>query len=328
MNGPEKVITNQYNLVENFERNPVLFLGEKSVVSFEEVDEKRREAGADLLYVCDFAIDGIEEFEKDDYFFQREKVINIDHHSASPNYKRHISSANLAIEYIKNHPDFLADAKALTHHTDCDSVLSTALMAGIIQPEEKFGVAAIAADHTGEANDIADLLQALKDGPNGEGGDKSSSEDNRSKYLYSLEQLQNLLTGKELDPRAKELYEKRLQERKMLQEMITSGQVKYAGNNQEVAYIETGADKFDATLLAGLLPNTKVIFTARQNEEGKTIIGVRMGLAMEEGSDLRDIMRGINEPFGGRWNAGSNKRKGGSDSSARQIAQKIANYLS
>lgn len=36
------------------------------------------------------------------------------------------------------------------NHTDCDSVLSSAIIRGILPPEKRFGDAAIAADHTGE----------------------------------------------------------------------------------------------------------------------------------------------------------------------------------
>lgn len=316
----------QYNLIEKFNERPVLFLPEKSVISYEEVKKIKQESGANILYACDFNIEGIEEFEKEGYF-KREQIVNIDHHSESPNYRRHISSANLAIEFIRNNPDFLTDTKAITHHTDCDSVLSTLLMSGILKPEERFGIAAIAADHTGEPNEIADLLQALKDGPEGETGEKNTPERNRDKYLFCLEQLQNLLAGKDLDIRARKLYEKRLQERQLLQDVIAEGRIKYAGSNGEVAYIETEQEKFDATLLIGLIPNAKIIFTARQGENGKTIINVRLGLAMKESIDLRDIMNNVQEPFGGRWNAGANKRKGGSDSSPQEIAERIANYL-
>lgn len=323
----EKENIGQYqNLLEKFDRNPVIFLPEASLVSFEEVEMARQEFGANLMYACDFTIDGIERFEKDGYF-QREKIINIDHHSESPNFKRYISSANLAIQFVKNHPDFLVDTRVLTHHVDCDSVLSTAIMSGVLQPEERFGVAAIAADHTGEANNIADLLQGIESAMSGEASEKSTSEQNLSKYLYSLEQLQNLLTGKELDEKAKEFLARRLEKRELLQNLIAHDQIKYVGENEEVAYMETDQEKFDATMLIGLLPNTKVIFTTRQVEEGKTIVNARLGKAIKTGTDLRDIMNAINEPFGGRWNAGANRRKGGTDSSAEDIAIKIAEYL-
>lgn len=314
------------NLIERFEKNPILFLPEKSNIAFEELDKMRLEVGATVLYACDFSIDGIEEFEKEGYF-ERDGIVNIDHHSESPNYKKYISSANLAMEYIKNHPDFLIGSRALTHHTDCDSVLSSALMSGILLPEERFGDAVIAADHTGEANEIADLLQALKDGPSGEVKEKSTAEKNKEKYLYALRQLQKFLTGEELDEEARKLYEKRLKERLFLQEIIRRGDLKYSGANNEVAYLETDQEKFDATLLVGLLPNAKIIFTARKGVDDKTIINVRLGRAIKPGTDLRDIMDNANEPFGGRWNAGANKRKGGSISTPAEIAKKITSVL-
>jgi hypothetical protein len=314
------------NLVEKFRENPVLFLPEQSVISFEGVEKVREESGADLIYACDFNIDGIEPFEKDGYF-EWGHVVNIDHHSESPNYRRRISSANLAIQYLKSHSDFLAGSKALTHHTDCDSVLSTAIMSGILPPEDRFGVAAIAADHTGEPNEIADLLQALKDGPDEENTGKNSPERNQGKYLYMLEQLQNFLTGKDLDGKAQRLYEKRLNERQLLKEIVTEGNVKYLGNNGEFACIETEHDNFDPTLLISLLPTAKIILVARQGEDGRTMIGARLGLAMLGSADLRDVMKGAREPFGGRWNAGANKRKGGTSSKVMEVAEKIEAYV-
>ena len=311
------------NLIEKFNRRPVIFLPEKSIVTCEEVEVARVESGADILYVCDLCIEGIEPFEKEGYF-EKGRIINIDHHNESKNYKRYISSANLALEYIRNHPNFLDGTKALTHHTDCDSVLSTALMSGILEPDDKFGVAAIAADHTGVANEIADLLQSIRDGQDGDTGEKSTPETNKRKYLYSLEQLQNLLNGRKLDSKAQELYEKRLQERELLKNMINSGKFQFAGKNNEIVYLQSEKEKFDATLIIGLFPQAKIIFTSKQSSDGKTIINVRLGLAVSEGSDVREIMTAIKEPFGGRWDAVANRRKGGSDSSAKEIADKMA----
>jgi hypothetical protein len=321
-----QINNNQGNFVEKFNEHPVMFLSEKSVISYEEVEKVRQESGAKLIYACDFNIEGIEQFEKDGYF-QREKVVNLDHHGESPNYKRHISSTNLALKYIEEHPDFLDGTQTLAHHTDCDSILSSAMMSGIIDPDEKFGVAAIAADHTGVPNEIADLLQAIKDGPEGKTGEKSTPEYNKYKYIYALEQLQNLLKGEKIDEKALELYQKRLGERELLKNMLDEEKFKFVGENNEVAYLESGQEKFDATLLTGLFPSAKVIFTARKSSDGKTIVNVRLGSAVPDGSDIREIMTAIGEPFGGRWNAGANKRKGGSDSSAEQIAEKLVSYF-
>lgn len=321
MKGPEAKDQYYYELVEAFKERPVLLLSEKPVVSYEEVDAVREAAGAETLYACDFAIDGIEAYEKEGYF-EHDKVINIDHHSRSENFMRVVSSTNLAIEYVGSHPDFLAGSRAITHHTDCDSILSTVVMSGILPPEERFGVAAIAADHTGEQNEIADLLQALKDGPEN-GLWPTTAEGNEKKYLFALEQLQNLLRGKELDARADELYRRRLYERKLLRDMIESGKVKQENG---VAWLKACEEKYDATLLIGLLPEAKVIFIARL-ENGKTVINARIGMALGAPSDLREVMTGINEPFGGRWNAGANRRKGGTDTSPEEIAHKLSAYL-
>jgi hypothetical protein len=74
---------------------------------------------------------------------------------------RSVSSANLALAHIAAHGRASRDATVVVTHADCDSVLSAGLMAGVLEPRATYGEAALAADHTGEANDIADLLQAL-----------------------------------------------------------------------------------------------------------------------------------------------------------------------
>lgn len=47
-------------------------------------------------------------------------------------------------------------------HSDCDSILCAWLVSGRLEPDDRFGAAAIAADHTGAADPIADLLQAIE----------------------------------------------------------------------------------------------------------------------------------------------------------------------
>jgi hypothetical protein len=65
----------------------------------------------------------------------------------------------LAIQHVTNVG--VPTCAVVINHTDCDSVLSSGTASGHLEPLKEYGVAAIAADHTGEENDIADLLQAL-----------------------------------------------------------------------------------------------------------------------------------------------------------------------
>lgn len=113
------------------------------------------------------------------------RLTNIDHHANRACMQRIVSSANLALLRVKQRGAAPSSSHILINHTDCDSVLSSALVAGDIPPLPVFGEAAIAADHTGEANPIADLLQGL---------------DAKRDYDLSLRNLHLLLRREPLEP--------------------------------------------------------------------------------------------------------------------------------
>src|SRR5882757_4573540 len=57
-------------------------------------------------------------------------IVNVDHHADAPRFHHHVSSGNLAIEYRKTHaPD--ASTAVLINHTDCDSIISSAILSGL-----------------------------------------------------------------------------------------------------------------------------------------------------------------------------------------------------
>lgn len=230
--------------------------------------------------------------------FQKDNILNIDHHFPISDFSRNISSTNLAISYVKKNGSVDKDTLVVINHTDCDSILSSAIMRGILPPDDKFGIAAIAADHTGEENEIGDLLNALDDDRNIE---------------LSLRNLELLLNGAQLEPRAKELLKKRENERerakviaKEKMKITPSGNIYYAELDKEV----------ESELMPPLLPKAKIIvlITPAINEEtGKPAIEVkaRLGLAAPEGIFLKKFMQKVDPIWSGRWNAGSDKRNGG-----------------
>jgi hypothetical protein len=172
------------------------------------------------------------------------------------------------------------------------------IMTGALKPEEEFGQAAIAADHTGEENQIADLLSALTD---------------QRDVELSLRNLELLLLKKPLEPKAQQLLEKRYQERakafKIAREVFTSrGQVYFAKTDEEI----------DVVLLQALMPNAAIIILSYPRINDKTgeklpgyEVKVRLGLAAPQGADIREIMKEVDFNFAGRWNAGNNGRRGG-----------------
>ncbi len=311
----------KYELIEALKEKPVMLLAEKSEYTFEELEAIQKEHGAEILFACDFLIKGVEEYEKEGYF-QNGKIINLDHHSdALSLIGKKISSANMVIEYLKTHPEDFGKKMILvsTHHTDCDSTLSTLILNGILPPEDRFGEAAICADHTGKPNEIADLMQALKHGPTGIAGDNATAEQNAKKYNFLVRNLQLFLNNEPIEPEAQKLLERHITQRSELTEIRERSEYKSHGDNGEIVYIETDPNsKFDATMLVDIFPDAKIIFTyfkkeTKNKETGEItsgyVVNARAGQSVEHGFDLREIMTDAGEPFGGRWGGGANKRK-------------------
>ncbi len=303
------------NWSERLKEKPIYLLPEAQNYTIQQL--KAKFPGKKLV-VCDFNVEGLDleaDYQKQ---INKDDILNIDHHSDKPEMERQISSTNLAIEYIKENGLPPEDWEYIAHHTDADSVLSNALMRGILPNDDesmkKFGAAAIAADHTGQENEIADLLQAVRD---------------RRDLSYSLEQLQLLLDSKPLDPEAQKLLEKRYVDREKLRQMAESGEFRVVGG---VAYAVLKAET-DGALVPALLPEADVVllFSPLKADTTKWEVKFRVGVNAPEGFSLRKLGIGTVDPaFGGRWNAGGNRRGGGTDmvpdEYAKRIAELVKNY--
>ena len=250
-------------------------------------------APAGTLYACDFAVDGVEDFAPRPWGYERGRIINIDHHADTPAMRRRVSSTNLALLRVAAHGIAGADETVVINHTDCDSVLSAALLCGDLEPSNELGVAAIAADHTGDENAIADLLQAL---------------DKRRDYAYSLDNLRRLLAGQPLDADAQTELAKRAAQRHSAAELVAAG-----GFNQRegVAYAVTAQPIF-GELLPPLLPDARLIllFSPRADDAGKWNCKARIGNAAPADTPFSRLLKAVDAGYGGRWNAGSNTRAG------------------
>lgn len=257
------------------------------------------------LFVCDFYVKESEQGIKQPFGLEFKNVTNIDHHAPIPEMSGHISSGILASRYVqKNGP--ISKGIILINHCDCDSIISSFLMAGIIQPDKKFDNAVIAADHTGVDNEIADLLQSIQYNRN---------------VLFITKNLFLFLEGKEIEPEAQKLVKKKQEEKKLIQSMITGGKVKTVG---DVVVIVT-KEEIDPTFAIKSMPEAKVIIAAYpRTDNNKWNVRVRLGQAAE------DIELNTMEipDFGGRWNAGSTRRTGGTDIPPEEYAQIINEKIS
>ncbi len=226
---------------------------------------------------------------------------NIDHHAPVPAMARQVSSTNLALIRVAELGIHEAGPVLLTH-TDCDSVLSAAIVADRLEPGEHYGVAAIAADHTGAENPIADLLQAVQDERNVE---------------YSLEMLRLLETGLPLPPKAAARLDARRRGRERAAEAIHSGRFERYGNVWSASFDR----EVDGEFFPALMPEAAVIVIGSPHPTvaGRWAIKVRRGRAMPAGMTLDDLeLDRIDSAYGGRWNAGSTKRGGGSTLQAEE----------
>jgi hypothetical protein len=264
---------------------------------------------------CDFYIANIEQTSPITGGFNHrdEQVKNIDHHAPVHEMFRHISSGNLAAEYVEAFGIVPPDTHVVINHTDCDSIISSLIVRGHIPPNAVFDRAVIAADHTGEENRIADLLQAL---------------DPKRDLNFSARNLGHLLTGQPLEPEAARLLQARDEGRALTQQLIQSGNVQHFGKVALVPYQEGLRNEF----LPAVLPDSAVILMAGEphqlngkSSEGRTTSRLRLGLSAPEGFTIFDLQipEYVDSAYGGRWNAGANRRGGGTNLDPAVYAKQV-----
>lgn len=246
------------------------------------------------VVACDFYVEGAERGQEEPGGYRIGRLLNVDHHAPTARMSRMVSSTNLAIAQVQAAPAD-ADARMVINHTDCDSILSSAIMAGLLPPDPRYGAAAIAADHTGDEDPIADLLQAI---------------DPFRDVSFSLRSLRALERGELLDPAALERLDDRRRRRERAERYVAEGRFRATGCVRWAAL----DGPMDATFFAALLPDACVILAAipLRGQPGRWEMKARLGLAAPAGMSLHDLRIGEWDPaFGGRWNAGANRRAGG-----------------
>lgn len=314
INMPEEDRHDVVSCVEKLKECPITLIDQEYRLNIQSVTALA--PGKNIL-MCDAYIEGIENGERVSTGFVVGDTLNIDHHLPIDEMSRQISSTNLAIDYINENGPVSNDTVTIINHTDCDSVLSSAIMRGIIKPNEEFGVAAIAADHTGEANQISDLLQSFND---------------KRDVEFSLRNLQLLLEGKPIEPEAKELLQKRLEDRERAKLIVAN---EFKKDESGAIYYANLDKKIDGGLLPVLVPDAKIIvlFSPMLDKETKKVVPgtletkVRLGMSAPDGTDLRKIMERVDPNWGGRWNAGTNKRKGGTTIDTESYIQALSAEL-
>lgn len=266
------------------------------------------------LFACDFYVEGAEGGEEVPGGYRLGRVTNVDHHAPVPRMARRTTSTELALRQTAAEP-VPADAVVVIHHTDCDSVLSSAVVAGHLPPDPALAAAALAADHTGEENAVADLLQALEDARD---------------WRFSLRALAALQDGAVLPEPARALLERRRRRRAAAERMVEAGAVRRDGPLAWAVF----AEETDGAFFPALLPDAAAVLLASPlpADPACWLVKVRLGLAAPEGTTLHGIgITEIDPAFGGRWNAGSNRRAGGTalapEAYARALAERLRGVL-
>jgi hypothetical protein len=248
----------------------------------------------DEICVCDFYIEGVETGREVSGGYRLGRILSIDHHAPVTRFARAVSSANLALAHVAGHGRF--DGPVVINHTDCDSILSAGIMSGLLDPLEEFGLAAIAADHTGAEHPIADLLQAL--------------DAHRDPHL-SYASLAQLRAGHVLHPVAARALDRRRRMRERAGRLVDDGAVML---DRGVAFARLD-EAIGGELIVPLLPDAALLVLAsRMRESSRWEIKVRRGQAAPPHLTLSALGLEKSDPgYGGRWNAGSNRRAGGTD---------------
>ena len=260
-----------------------IFLVEKK--SENTVSELKDRFPSKKICVCDFYVSGSEDGEIDENGVTNYcDLLIVDHHIPDRYYMSwKISSTVIANRFVSKNGPLTDEYVIVVNHTDTDSILSSLIMSGKLEPDtEHYDQAAIAADHTGKENVISDLLQSF--------------EDDRS-LKTSIEMLFKIL-------------EKRLWVRKEMKRRIANNEFEM---NDGIALI-TIDQKIDACLLVDALPAAEAIVVVSpmpEGSRGKWRIRVRLGIGnLSEAIELNKL----NLPdTGGRWNAVSTSRNGGTN---------------
>jgi hypothetical protein len=292
--------------------NPETTLPITLIPAFKEISavELQTQYHHEHVFACDFYITAIEKQQEIAGGYAIENITNIDHHAPTERMMTFVTSTQLAINYIQTYGPIPQDAIVLINHTDCDSILSSLILCGHFLAKELFAQAALAADHTGQTNDIADLLQAL-----------ASTRD----VPFSIRNLEQLLNNKKLEQTAEMLLQKRHAERIFARTFIEEGGVEQIGH---VAFLKFSNDQdVDSPTLLPLLPLAEIILVARPMPNDTSRLGISVMRGNAAGRNVCINKIGLPDEFGGRWNAGSNKRSGGTTRSPHEYIDIINAYI-
>lgn len=284
------------NLQQRFSGAPIQLFRESNSPTIEEIE--REFPRAERIFVVDFYLRGIEKagalLPCGAGYGHGGKVINIDHHAPGELWERHVSSGVLACQWVRE--EGVVAAKngdiVVINHTDCDSVLSALILTGVIPVHQRFEQAVLDADHRGTPNEIADILQACKS-------------------LRNLPLMVGALSCYFQSDALPEMVKKQLEElhksRLAVKLLVDSG----AFQEQHGVVLINCNRYFESDLFLTHFPNARVLVVGCPSGKNPalTFTRLRLGAGVEKGLSLHKLgVKELDPYFGGRFNAGSNKR--------------------
>jgi hypothetical protein len=261
----------------------------------------------DGVTACDFYVLGAEAGEDVPGGYRLGPVLNVDHHAPTPRMSRLVSSTNLAIDCVT---EARPSAPIVINHTDCDSVLSAGIVAGRLDPDPEYGTAALAADHTGEEHAVADLLQSL---------------DHLRDLDLSFDSLRRRLAGTSIAPPAEDALRRRRRKREAAAHAVAGSLITIA-DGLAFGVLE---QPIDSEFFPVLVPEAALILLAsRRSRDAPWAMKLRLGMAAPKGLTLHSLrLHELDTAYGGRWNAGSNARGGGTRMPPEQYAEAVVKRL-
>jgi hypothetical protein len=270
--------------------------------------------GLGEIFVCDFYVSGAEHGEVEPGGLRLGRILNVDHHAPLGHMEQEITSTMLAAQYVEMYGPVESDAHVVIHHTDCDSMLSSAMMLGILPPHPDLVNASVCADHTGAAHPVADLLQALDDG---RGGTRTAEQ-----YATSLRNLRALLYGEPLEDGAVAALARRERRREAAMALVDARTFDIDAERLVAFAVSDGS--IDSAFFPAQLRHVAVIMLAHRRDDARWTVKLRLGGRRVPGLTLHTLGVDDWDPrFGGRWNAGSNGRGGGTSIRPSDYAERL-----
>lgn len=267
------------------------------------------------VVVCDCYIDGIEVGTEHVWGYEKDAIINIDHHAPRPIMCRNISAGVQSSIYVEDFGVVPLEVPVVVNHTDCDSVISSAIARGIIPPHTEFQRAVVCADHTGEPSRIAEVLQALEPAQD---------------LGLSLQTLACLLQNQPLPPRAQAFVDQSQREAQLAIDAFMRGDYDIRDG---VALLRTG-QQVESSFVVPLFPDAAIVMNTYPrkntgpNGEALVDVKVRLGQKIPDGVNLDTLgIKTFDPQFGGRWNAGSTSRAGGASKAPGEYLDFLAAQL-